>query len=359
MNWKLAAVLAVTVGCLAWVLWGTDLSVVGRSFAGFHWWVVPGMWLANLIAHSARCVRLRLLLGQRLRFLPMLSLNSVGFLAINVIPLRLGELVRPYLLQEQHGVPWGRSLAALFVERLLDFLSLLFMLALVGVLVDLPEGGVVLGGVDLVHAGQVFAGLVSLAGLGAVLAVALLGEAAIRRVEALVGLASEPLARRISGFLRHFYVALRALAGTPLHALGAIALTGALWGFTVAGVWVGLRGVPGLHLGPAESLVVWTLTLTAFTVLPTPGFFGAHEAGCSAALRLLGVGASQAAATAVLIHLGQLSFTVGIGLLFSAWEGFSLGDLVRRSRRVGGASGGAADAGAGVTSAGVSVGVRH
>ncbi|MFH1468986.1 MAG: lysylphosphatidylglycerol synthase transmembrane domain-containing protein [Pseudomonadota bacterium] len=335
MNWKLAAVLLLTVACLAWVLWGVDLDIVGESFASFRWWVLPGMWLANFIAHSARCFRLRLLLGAPIRFLPMLSLNSIGFLAINVVPLRLGELVRPYLLREQHGVPWGRSLAVLFVERLLDFISLLVMLALVGVLVDLPPGGVAVGGLDLVHAGQVFAGTVSLLGLTAVAAVAILGEPLIVRIEALLRLAHEGLSARVGAFLRPFHAALLTLARTPLRALAAVVLTGALWVFTALGVWVGMRGVPGLHLGMAQALVVWALTLASFTLLPTPGFIGAHEAGCSAALRLLGVGPSEAAATALLIHLGQISFTIGIGLVFSVIEGLSLGEVVKRSRAAG------------------------
>jgi uncharacterized protein (TIRG00374 family) len=147
---KIAAVLLVTVVCLVWVLWGVELEVVRQALASFRWvYVLPMMGL-YFSAHVVRCYRLQILMGTRLGLWPMLTINSIGFLAINVVPMRLGELVRPYLFLEKHDVPFGRSMAAIFVERLLDMVSLLVMLLLVGVVVDIPTGGVAVAGVDLV-----------------------------------------------------------------------------------------------------------------------------------------------------------------------------------------------------------------
>lgn len=331
---QIAAILLATTGCLAWVLWGVDFSEVGAAFARFRWWYVAPMMGLYLSAHIVRCFRLRALLGVRIGLWPLLSLNSIGFLAINVVPMRLGELVRPYLLLEKHGVPFGQSMAAIFVERLLDMVSLLVMLLLVGVVVDIPAGGVMVAGVDLVAAGQSMAGAASGLGLVFIAAVVIVGDPVIRLVERVIGLANRGLAARVAGFLGHFGRGLASLARTPGRALLVIVLSALLWTFTVAGLWMVLLGLPGLELGLAQAMVVWALTLAAFTAVPTPGFLGSHEAGCSAALRLLGLNTSLAATVAVLIHAGQLGFTVGLGLLFSALEGLSLTDLVRRSRRL-------------------------
>ena len=48
MKWRLAIVLAVTAGCLAWVLAGIDLSVVQLSLSDANWWA-----LLPIIAISA------------------------------------------------------------------------------------------------------------------------------------------------------------------------------------------------------------------------------------------------------------------------------------------------------------------
>lgn len=330
-NLKIAAVLLVTVVCLGWVLWGVELGVVRSALSSFRWvYVLPMMGL-YFSAHVIRCYRLQILMGTKLGLWPLLTINSIGFLAINVVPMRLGELVRPYLFFEKHQVPFGRSMAAIFVERLLDMVSLLVMLLLVGVVVDIPAGGVEVAGVDLVSAGQTMAGAVSVAGLVFITLVVVVGEPVIRLVERAIALASASFAERIAGFLRQFGRGLATLARTPGKALGVVFMSAAVWALTVAGLWMVLLGLPVLDLGLGEAMVVWALTLAAFTAVPTPGFLGSHEAGCSAALRLLGLNTSLAATVAVIIHAGQLGFTIGLGVLFSAIEGLSLGELVRRS----------------------------
>jgi glycosyltransferase 2 family protein len=331
-NFKITAVLLVTVACLAWVLWGIELEVVRTALGSFRWWYVLPMMGLYLSAHIVRCYRLQILMGTRLGLWPLLTINSIGFLAINVVPMRLGELVRPYLFLEKHDVPFGRSMAAIFVERLLDMVSLLVMLLLVGVVVDIPAGGVEVAGVDLVSAGQTMAGVVSAVGLVFIAAVVVVGEPVIRVVERAIALASVGLAERIAGFLRQFGRGLSTLARTPIKAIAVVVMSAVVWALTVAGLWMVLLGLPGLELGLGEAMVVWALTLAAFTAVPTPGFLGSHEAGCSAALRLLGLNTSLAATVAVIIHAGQLGFTIGLGVLFSAIEGLSLGELVRRSR---------------------------
>ncbi len=331
---KIVAVLLATVGCLVWVLWGIELEVVRHSLSAFRWHYMLAMMALYISAHIVRCYRLRILLDVRLGLWPLLSLNSIGFMAINVVPMRLGELVRPYLLLEKHDVPFGQSLAAIFVERLLDMVALLVMLLLVGVVVELPAGGVMVAGIDVISAGQRIAGGISAMGLLFLGAVAVAGDPVIRGVTRLVELVSPPLAERVGGFLGHFARGLAQLARTPLRAALVVIQTFMLWFLTVAGLWMVLLGLPELELGMAQAMVVWALTLAAFTAVPTPGFLGSHEAGGSAALRLLGISPSLAATVAVLVHAGQLFFTISLGLFFSLLEGLSLGDLVRRSREL-------------------------
>src|SRR5919201_5939255 len=52
----------------------------------------------------------------------------VGFTANNVLPVRMGELARAYLLARWRGVPYGATLASLVLERILDGLSLALLL---------------------------------------------------------------------------------------------------------------------------------------------------------------------------------------------------------------------------------------
>jgi uncharacterized protein (TIRG00374 family) len=66
----------------------------------------------------------------------------IGFAVNNVLPLRLGELVRTFLLRRSDNVPIASSLATILIERLLDVVALCGIMTLV--LVWVPLEGVVL-----------------------------------------------------------------------------------------------------------------------------------------------------------------------------------------------------------------------
>ena len=143
---KIAIVLVVTVCFLIAVLWEVDFHQAMQALSQTNKVLFLPMALCYLLGHTLRSVRLWILLEQERPFKRIFAINSVGFLAINVMPLRMGELVRPYLLLEKEGVPISRSLAAVLLERLLDMSMLLILLLGVAWVVDLPPQGIELGG---------------------------------------------------------------------------------------------------------------------------------------------------------------------------------------------------------------------
>ncbi len=329
MRLKLAAVLALTVACLVWVLWGLDLSEVGRALRQARWlWMVP-MLVIYLAGHAMRSYRLGLLLEHDVSFWGLVSVTSVGYLAINVVPLRLGEFVRPYLLLQKHQVPFGSSLAAIFVERLLDMSMLLGMLLLAGWVVDLPDTGVVVPslGVDVVSAGQRFTGAVSLVGLVGI-AVLLASGARL-----LVLMERVPGARTLVPLTAAFQRGLRSLVERPAQGAAAFGLSLLIWSTTVVAVTCVLQAFDGLPHTLGAGLTTWSVTLAGITVAPTPGFVGAYEAFCKASLLLWDVGADLAVTFSVVLHMGQFAFTVTAGGAFILLEGLDLRHLVAESRR--------------------------
>lgn len=323
MRLKLAAVLSVTVLCLVWVLWGLDLGVVRRSLGAFRWrWmaVVFGIYFS---AHALRTLRLQAILGTPVRFWSLFSILSIGYLAIHVVPFRMGEFVRPYLLTEKEGVPFGTGLAAVFVERLLDMLMLLGMLLLIGFVVELPSGQILVEGIDVLQTGQRFVGTIVAAGTIGIVALFAIGEPLLRITDRL------PL----GGFTRRFHEGIRSLARRPAAFAWILLLSVVIWTITVGAVGISLAAFPGLPSGPGVALTTWAVTLAGMTAVPTPGFFGGFEACCSAVLVLLGADVDRARTFAVLLHIGQFGFTVAAGVWFLVVEGISLREVVGRSRQ--------------------------
>ena len=326
MKLKIAVVLVITAVCLVAALWGLELDAALEALATARWsLLVPVMGL-YLVAHVLRAWRLQLLVGSGVSYRRMFAINTVGFLAINVVPMRLGELVRPYLLAEREGVPFGRGIAAIVLERLLDLTMLLLFLFGLTFVVDLPDSGIQVtvqgASIDVVQAGQAAVGVVVGAGALFGLAVVALGEPVIRLMERL------PLGAKLADFTRRFREGFLELARQPLRALGLLGISLMVWAVTVGAVGVCMAAFEGLPVGVGPAWATWTITISGMTAIPTAGFFGAYELFCRAALELWGVPDSLAATFALVLHLTQFGFIVAVGGLFLVLEGMSLGDLV-------------------------------
>lgn len=320
---KLGIVLLVTAACLIWVLWGIDWSQIQVSLTDAEWiYVAPvfGMYFLN---HCIRSWRLRLLLDRPdIPFKEMFAITTVGFLAINVVPLRLGEFVRPYMLMERDGVPFGESLAAIFVERMVDLMCLMALLLLVGWVVDLPEQGVVVQGIDVFAAGQKVVGTGIGVGLIGLVVLRVVGEPLIRLI---------PVAK-VQGLARSFHTGLVSMTARPLATLAVLAVSGAMWANICLATWCVMLGFEGIPAAWDTAMTTWTITITGMTVAPTPGFFGTYEAFCTASLLLWEVDREVATTFALVLHLTQFLWIVGLGSVYLFVEGISLRKIVAKSR---------------------------
>lgn len=329
---KLGALAAITLGCLVWALWGMDFAAFGQALVGFHTAWVAAVLIGSTVVVVARAIRFAALLDVPVALLDLIAVGQIGFLAINVIPFRMGEFVRPYLLDEGHQVPFGAGMAAVVIERLLDMCALLVLLWLVGATVDIPGGGVVVSGIDLLNAGQqAMLGTVTVGVLG-IGALAVAGPRGLVVADALLTRVAPFAAGRVHRLLATMISGFRSLFLRPRAAAVSVGATAVIWAATlgtIAGMMAGFHG-----LTPSWDLVLvnWTATITATTLIPTPGFVGSWEAGSVGALRIYGVDADVARAFSVLTHFLMTGYTLATGLVFLVWQGRSLGEVVRASR---------------------------
>ncbi|MFT4626598.1 MAG: uncharacterized membrane protein YbhN (UPF0104 family) [Myxococcota bacterium] len=323
---QLALVLTVTVGCLAWVLWGINTDKALDALANARWWLLGPAVGTYLLTHFVRTWRYAVLVGAEVPLRRVFSVCAIGFLAINVVPFRLGEFVRPYLLTRD-GVPVGQALGGVVLERLLDMAMLLGLLVLVAFGLDLPAESVRVGGVDVVVAGQRGAAAVLVVGALGLTGLVLGGAPAIELLRRLPVLGPS-VASLVTGLVG----SATELARRPARGVLAVALSIITWALTVVGVWIVLQAFSDLPGTWSVAIVVWTVTIAGMAALPTPGFFGPYEAFCSAALLLWQVDPSVASTFAVVLHLSHFGFTVALGLPFLVSEGRGLTELVRESR---------------------------
>ncbi len=307
------------VALLVLVFRGVSAAKLGQAMAA----VDPG-WLVASVAlfvtsHASRGWRWQVVLRpvKRLTFRSAYSIQSVGLLAIQALPFRLGELARPYLLWEREKTPLGGGMFAVVVDRTLDLLAVAGLLTVAVAAADLPLRTVEVAGVEiaLVEQGRIAVALALVPMLTVLAVVALGGESAVGRLESLLARFHGGVARRVGAGLRPFHEGVRGLAN-PRHAVPMAGVTLLAWALNALAVWALCRAMGFDGIDPLGGLVL-LLVMTLGLMLPSAPFsIGIVEAFLVAGLALLGIGHEPAAAYAVVFRVINLVVVGGLGLGF-------------------------------------------
>ena len=281
-------------------------------------------WLAAAVAaqlgcHLCRSSRLGAQVGplKRVGYFNVLSINTVGTLAINVLPFRAGELVRPALLSEREGVPFSQAVALTVVDRLHDIVGLGLIVVAVIAWAPLPAEVVTIGGAALsirTDGRRVIAVAALLFG-AVIVAPLLLGE----RAEMLL---RRCLGERVARIYRGYLTGLAVVGDVPALLWASFWNLGVWWLYIVS-MWALFHA---FHLTEVNlwSAAVITCVLHMGLLLPTPpGLAGVFEAFVAAPLIVYGATPSSAAAYALTLHVVQVSVLLPLALVFLWRDGLS------------------------------------
>ncbi len=211
----------------------------------------------------------------------VLGVGLVGFTAIFLAPLRMGELVRPWLLAEDGEVTFMQGTGTVAAERIIDGVILtsflITSLLLSNPLPVLPDH---LGKLDLPVSAVPEAAYVTCALFAsALLLIAVFYRWRVfarRCVHVSVGLASPRLADWISLRVERLSDGFKFL---PSRSTGLFLRDSLLyWLLTITATWALLRGV-GIDAGYAEAGVVLGVMGIGMLVPSGPGLFGTYQLG--------------------------------------------------------------------------------
>jgi glycosyltransferase 2 family protein len=302
--------IAISILAFALVFRSVDPGVTLRilSEAAPGWVLLVAAFL--VVDVLVRAVRWRRLLAP-IRDVPLgatLAYLLIGYLANNVLPARLGELVRCHYLGDRQGLSRTTALGTVVVERVVD----------IAVVVAIAAFAII---------------VLSIRGL--VASAVLLGVAIV--VLLVIGLAIGVVAHRIPGAARIAAAAARwprvgelarklrdglAVAGRPRTLFEALALSVIAWGatllaFAAAGQAVGIE----LTIGQASLLAAGVALAAA---IPSgPASLGTFELAGVRIAQAFGIAAEPAFAIALLVHATILVITsVGgiVALLHLGWR---------------------------------------
>ncbi|WP_447973266.1 lysylphosphatidylglycerol synthase transmembrane domain-containing protein [Nitrospira sp. Kam-Ns4a] len=292
---------------------GVDLRGLMQEIGQVHLAWVGLSVVAGVMSLVIRGIRWRYLLdnGGAVALRSLVSATFIGIMANNVLPARLGEIVRAWIFARNEARPIPVVFASIVLERILDVIALVAVLGL-ALLLSPPLAG----------PGSAVFRQVGLAGLllsiGFVAGLLLIG-----RFQGVIHEKAERLAagdgpawrRRGLDLFRRFIEGLCALRGRQTW--HAIWLSLLVWGVGIVSFHVLAEG---FHLGLTivQSSLVFVVVLLGIAIPSAPGFVGTFHGFCVAGLTLVaGTDPTQAAAYATLLHGSQwLAInTIGAGCL--------------------------------------------
>ena len=313
-----------SIAFLALAIEQVHWSDVWAAAQGLRWFpFVPLAVTTYLVGHFVRGWRTRRLL-QRFAVLPVVTATNVvvtGYAANNVLPARGGELVRAGMLAERSGVTLSQTLTVTLLERVLDGLVIVGLLALT--LPLLPEGGALPSVV--VPAAVVF-GLLTTALVVAVVAPQVLLRTLPHAAGRLRASWFEPMFRWTLG-ITNGVAELRTGRGT----LQALALTTLIW-VLEAGMFLWILPAFGLAPNPLWAVLAMTVTNLGILLPSSPGFVGPFHYFCAQALLVVGVPGDVGLAYALVVHAVFFVPITVWGLASLAWYGSSFGTHLALAR---------------------------
>ncbi len=299
---------------------GQDFGKIGQALGEANYlWLAPAL-VAYFMGVWVRAFRWHFLLGP-IKKVPVRRLFPVvviGYMANDVLPIRMGEVVRSYVLGKRENVTKTGALATIVVERIMDGITMLLFLAGTALFVTINKD---------IEGIEKLASAVFLVFIGIFFFVAS-SRTKLLKLEAF-GLKLLPgsIRGRVEGIANKFIDGLQVLRQWR-DLLMVFGLSIVAWLCEAAMYWMVALAFTGLNLS-WQAILMTLAVANLFTLVPsTPGYVGPFDFAANNVLVGIFLVRSELAASYVILLHAALYFPVTLwGLFYWVREHFSFKEV--------------------------------
>lgn len=252
----------------------------------------------------------------------------IGYMANDVLPFRMGEVVRVHVLSQREGISKTSALGTVVVERLLDAITMLLLLAAGALLVPLTG--------DIKQSAVVTAVLLFI-GVAVLLFIVLAPGVALRAASPALTRLPARLVGRLTAVAGGFLAGLRVVRSVRVLS-SSLALSVVAWLLEAGMYWV-LATAFDLPVGAPVVLLTLAVANLATLVPGAPGYVGSFEVGALLVLSgLAAVNRELATGYVLVVHLALVLPVVLLGIYYWGSHHLSL-NRIRREAEVSRGSG--------------------
>ena len=127
-NAQLILGLVVSLLALALAFRGADLGAMATALRKANYFVLAVGIAFYLLGLIFRAISWRVILGGRVPYWRVFEALNEGYLLNNLLPFRMGEFGRAYLVSRRNNLPALEALSSIVVERVIDLLMVVVLL---------------------------------------------------------------------------------------------------------------------------------------------------------------------------------------------------------------------------------------
>ena len=285
-------ILLLAGACLAWVFHDIDYRELWHNMSAVNWWWILPAVVVDILSYVCQGLRWQLLLRHFGRVTTLEATKAVyaGLFLNEILPLRVGELFRTYIISRWLSIKFISAIPSVVVERLFDAIWLGAGIGITAIFIHVPENLTTAAdhiGIAILFVTGIFLYLIVFRKQNArAPARKRIGWKPLRIVVVFFQTIADEI--KVLGTSRFFYLSFAASSLILILQILAFWFVMLAYGLTPS-LWIGTAVLLLLHLG---------------TVLPNaPSNVGTYQLLCVVGLTFFGVDKTVAAAFSVVVFI--------------------------------------------------------
>ena len=304
-----------------------EWSSLGVAFSEAKYIYILPTIIIMFVAQYIRAIRWEVLLSpiKKVSVLNLFSVSMIGFMANNVLPARLGEIIRPIMIARKEKIGVSTSFATIAIERVFDILGIIVIASLL--FCFLPSDNQA-NSQAVIHQLKKWSAIMAFFGICTIAILFLLSlypKKAGAVFEKLLFVFPHHLRDKLVNLLHSFISGLQVF-DHKIKLLWVGILSMVIWLLNAASIYV-LCYSFDIGLSYAGACFVTVCIALAVALPQAPGFIGVFHIATQKSLDVFGVGLSSAQSFAILLWAVSVIPVTVAGLLFLWREGISFGEI--------------------------------
>lgn len=313
----------ISAVCIYFAVKGINLTDLSKGFQSANYLFVIPVVLVVLLGHFLRSYRWGIIVESLVKYdqLTLFIISSIGFMAVGILPARLGEFARPYLVKQKSGIRMSSSMATIIVERVFDVFAILVVMFAVVLTISLPSIIFKMGISALTLAFFVFLGLIFLA---------VKKEFSMNIIDFISSKLPDRMGKRLKRLAHSFIEGLQILPDVKKTLYVAV-LSLIVW-LTISMSAYILFISFGFTLTIINAFAITVIVAMGVMLPAAPGFVGTYHYACVLGLTFFGVSKPAALSYAIVLHFLQMAPILALGLIFLPFQKISLPKFIQKEK---------------------------